>query len=58
VSLRRAIGVIFQDYVRYDMIARDNIAVGDIDRLENTGAIEAAAAKSLVTRHNRRTRAV
>ena len=46
-SLRRAIGVIFQDFVRYDMIARDNIAVGDIDRLEHSDAIEAAARKSL-----------
>jgi ATP-binding cassette subfamily B protein len=39
--------VIFQDYVRYDMSARDNIAVGDIDRLEHSAAIEAAANKSL-----------
>ena len=46
-SLRRAIGVIFQDFVRYDMIVRDNIAVGRIDALADQERIERAAAKSL-----------
>ncbi len=31
-SVRRAIGVIFQDFVRYDMKFDENIAVGEIDR--------------------------
>ncbi|MEZ4424594.1 MAG: ABC transporter ATP-binding protein [Gemmatimonadota bacterium] len=46
-SLRRAIGVIFQDYVRYDMPVRENIAVGDIVRIEDAAGIESAAYKSL-----------
>ena len=46
-SLRRAIGVIFQDFVRYDMAARDNIAVGDIARMGQDDAILSAAEKSL-----------
>jgi ATP-binding cassette subfamily B protein len=46
-SLRQEIGVIFQDFVRYDMIARENIAVGDIVALEDQGRIAHAAAKSL-----------
>jgi ATP-binding cassette subfamily B protein len=31
-SLRRAIGVIFQDFVRYDMRVSENIGVGEIER--------------------------
>jgi ATP-binding cassette subfamily B protein len=30
-SVRRAVGVIFQDFVRYDMRFEENIAVGEID---------------------------
>jgi ATP-binding cassette, subfamily B, bacterial len=32
-SVRRAIGVIFQDFVRYDMRFDENIGVGEIDRV-------------------------
>jgi ATP-binding cassette, subfamily B, bacterial len=46
-SLRRNVGVIFQDFVRYDFLLRENIAVGNIDRLEDTPAIEGAAQRSL-----------
>ena len=46
-SLRRNVGVIFQDFVRYDFVLRDNIAVGNIDRREEQAAIEAAAERSL-----------
>jgi ATP-binding cassette subfamily B protein len=46
-SLRRNVGVIFQDYVRYDFSLRDNIAVGDVTRLDERPAIEAAAERSL-----------
>jgi ATP-binding cassette, subfamily B, bacterial len=46
-SLRRAIGVIFQDFVRYDMAAGENIAVGDIVRLEDSDALRHAAELSL-----------
>ena len=46
-DLRRAIGVIFQDFVRYDMVARENIAVGRIDDLGDDARIREAARKSL-----------
>ena len=34
-SLYREIGVIFQDFMRYEMIARENIAVGRIEEIDN-----------------------
>jgi ATP-binding cassette, subfamily B, bacterial len=40
------IGVIFQDFVRYDMTARENIAVGRIDAAQEIFQIRAAAMKS------------
>jgi ATP-binding cassette subfamily B protein len=46
-SLRQNVGVIFQDFFRYDLSLSENIAVGDIDKLENRPAIEAAAERSL-----------
>ena len=46
-SLRRNVGVIFQDFVRYDFLLRENIAVGNIGRLEDAGHIESAAGRSL-----------
>src|SRR5919106_2163037 len=46
-SLRRNVGVIFQDFVRYDFLLRENIAVGNISRLEDQPAIKAAAGRSL-----------
>jgi ATP-binding cassette, subfamily B, bacterial len=46
-DLYREIGVIFQDFMRYEMTARENIAVGKIEELEDLRALEAAANKSL-----------
>jgi len=46
-SLRKEIGVIFQDYMRYDMLARENIGLGRVEELENQPRIELAARKSL-----------
>jgi ATP-binding cassette subfamily B protein len=46
-SLRRNVGVIFQDFVRYDFLLRENIAVGNIGRLEDAAVIESAASRSL-----------
>ena len=46
-DLRQNIGVIFQDYVQFQMSASDNIAIGKIENKENKSLIEAAAAKSL-----------
>jgi len=45
-DLQSQIGVIFQDFMRYEMTARDNIAVGRIDAAED-GAVRGAAHKSL-----------
>ena len=42
-SLRAGIGVIFQDFVRYDFSAGDNIAVGRIAQREDRARIEQAA---------------
>ncbi|HEX8210705.1 MAG TPA: ABC transporter ATP-binding protein [Longimicrobium sp.] len=51
-ELHANVGVIFQDFVRYDMAAEENIAVGRIALLEadpegSRGAIEDAAHRSL-----------
>jgi ATP-binding cassette, subfamily B, bacterial len=46
-SLRRHVGVIFQDFFRYDFTLRENIAVGDIEKLDDSPAIHAAAERSL-----------
>jgi ATP-binding cassette subfamily B protein len=46
-SLRKEIGVIFQDYMRYDMTARENVGFGRIEELENQARIQDAARKSL-----------
>jgi ATP-binding cassette subfamily B protein len=44
-DLHRQIGVIFQDFVRYEMSARENIATGRLDRAEDH-SIRHAAEKS------------
>src|ERR1700751_4532991 len=46
-DLYREIGVIFQDFMRYEMTARENIAVGRIDDLQNVSLLQTAAQKSL-----------
>jgi ATP-binding cassette subfamily B protein len=46
-DLYREIGVIFQDFMRYEMTARENIAVGRIEQLQSTDLIMDAAHKSL-----------
>lgn len=46
-DLYREIGVIFQDFMRYEMTARENIAVGRIEELASMDAIQGAAHKSL-----------
>ncbi len=46
-DLHREIGVIFQDFMRYEMSARQNIAVGRIDVADRNGNVEHAAGKSL-----------
>src|SRR5690606_31492329 len=46
-SYHEAIGVIFQDYVKYYFTAAENIAVGHIESLDNQQKIEGAAQASL-----------
>ena len=46
-DLCKEIGVIFQDFMRYEMTARENIAVGRIEFLPDLHRIRAAAEKSL-----------
>jgi ATP-binding cassette subfamily B protein len=48
-DVRKATGVIFQDYLRYQMTASQNIAVGDIAEQENTPLIIASAEQSLAS---------
>ena len=46
-DLYREIGVIFQDFMRYEMTARENIAVGRIEQIDNVQLLEQSAQKSL-----------
>src|SRR5207248_4578619 len=46
-SLRRNIGVIFQDFVRYDFIMRENIGVSQIEALDDEARVREAARRSL-----------
>jgi ATP-binding cassette subfamily B protein len=48
-ALRRAIGVIFQDFFRYDLTARDNIAVGWVEGRDDVPRIVESAEKSLAS---------
>jgi len=46
-NLHSEIGVIFQDFMRYEMTARENIAVGQIDEISNLKLLQTASRKSL-----------
>jgi ATP-binding cassette, subfamily B, bacterial len=46
-DLRREIGVIFQDYLRYDMLARENIGFGKVESMGEQPRLDTAAHKSL-----------
>jgi ATP-binding cassette, subfamily B, bacterial len=46
-DLYREIGVIFQDFMRYEMTARENIAVGRIEQIENLELLQESARKSM-----------
>jgi ATP-binding cassette subfamily B protein len=45
-DLRREIGVIFQDYMRYDMTAGENIGLGRVEALDDRARIEEASARA------------
>ena len=46
-DLYREIGVIFQDFMRYEMTARENIAVGRIEQLDDLPLLSQSAQKSM-----------
>jgi ATP-binding cassette subfamily B protein len=46
-ELRMQIGIIFQDYLRYQMTISQNIAVGNIEQKDNQNLIRSSASKSL-----------
>ena len=46
-DLRKEIGVIFQDYMRYELLAKENIGFGKIEDLADQARIELAAHKSM-----------
>lgn len=46
-ELRHEIGVIFQDYMRYDMLTNENIGFGRISELQNEARVQTSAEKSL-----------
>lgn len=47
VDLRKNVSIIFQDYMRFQFQADENIAIGKIEDLENQQQIESSAVKSL-----------
>jgi ATP-binding cassette subfamily B protein len=46
-DLYQEIGVIFQDFMRYEMTARDNIAVGRIEQIDDLPLLQQSAQKSM-----------
>ncbi|WP_439880863.1 ABC transporter ATP-binding protein [Pontibacter sp. MBLB2868] len=46
-DLRHQVGIIFQDYVRFQMTASDNIAIGQISNISDKERIQGSAQKSL-----------
>ncbi len=46
-ALRRRIGVIFQDFVRYQMLVGENIGAGDIEAFDDQDRWQEAASKGL-----------
>ena len=46
-QLREMVSIIFQDFIRFQMIASENIAIGKIDKRKEQLRIETAAQKSL-----------
>jgi ATP-binding cassette subfamily B protein len=48
-DLRRQIGVVFQDFVSFQLTAQENIGLGDVARLEDLATVESAADKGGAT---------
>lgn len=45
-AVRRTVALVFQDFGRYELTARDNIAFGDIARLDDSSGVLEAARRS------------
>jgi ATP-binding cassette subfamily B protein len=45
-DLRRRVGAVFQDFMRYDLTAAENIAVGDVPALDDRARIERAGVRA------------
>ena len=43
---RRRVAAVFQDYVRFEITARENVGYGDLGKLHDLAAIDAAAVKA------------
>jgi len=50
-DLHREIGVIFQDFMRYEMTARENIAIGRIEEIDNLDLVKSAGAGKSMADH-------
>lgn len=48
---RKRISVVFQDYIRYNLSARENISLGDIDKAPDADTIALAAQKAGIKGH-------
>src|SRR5690606_36874733 len=46
-ALRRRIGVIFQDFVRYQMLVGENVGAGDVDHFTDATRWEQAARRGM-----------
>ena len=46
-DLHHEMGVIFQDFMRYEMTARENIAIGRVEEIDNLQLLQEAAGKSM-----------
>jgi ATP-binding cassette subfamily B protein len=49
-ELRRKIAAVFQDYMHYDLLAAENIALGDLDALNDRPRLRAAAEEAGIHR--------
>lgn len=50
VQLRQRIGVVFQDFLRYELTAKENIGLGYVDDIENLARISDAAKRAGISR--------
>lgn len=46
-ALRQKIGVIFQDFARYQLVVGENIGIGDVDQIENDDQVVGAAKQGM-----------